>query len=58
MAAQTTGLSALLTTTMSAIAGTIRVPKRNGMQKQVKVVIRGAPVDTAFHRPGRRRHVL
>ena len=42
------GLSALLTTTMPAIASTIRALEQNGLRQQVKVIIGGAPVTQHF----------
>jgi 5-methyltetrahydrofolate--homocysteine methyltransferase len=42
------GLSALLTTTMPAIADVINALKRNGLRGHVKVMIGGAPVTQGF----------
>jgi 5-methyltetrahydrofolate--homocysteine methyltransferase len=46
--AQVIGLSALLTTTMPAMAGVIEALQEAGVRDQVKVVIGGAPVTQAF----------
>lgn len=46
--AQVIGLSALLTTTMPAMAGVVEALQEAGVRDQVKVVIGGAPVTQAF----------
>jgi 5-methyltetrahydrofolate--homocysteine methyltransferase len=43
-------MSALLTTTMSNMQGTIDALKAAGLREQVKVVIGGAPVTDAYAR--------
>jgi 5-methyltetrahydrofolate--homocysteine methyltransferase len=48
--AQIIGMSALLTTTMSNMQGTIDALKAAGLREQVKVVIGGAPVTDAYAR--------
>jgi 5-methyltetrahydrofolate--homocysteine methyltransferase len=47
---QVIGMSALLTTTMSNMQGTIDALKAAGLREQVKVVIGGAPVTEAYAR--------
>jgi 5-methyltetrahydrofolate--homocysteine methyltransferase len=42
------GMSALLTTTMRAMAQTIKAIAEAGLRDQVKIMIGGAPVDAAF----------
>jgi 5-methyltetrahydrofolate--homocysteine methyltransferase len=42
------GMSALLTTTMRAMALTIRAIEEAGLRDQVKIMVGGAPVDAAF----------
>ena len=42
------GLSAMLTTTMRAMAQTIKAIEEAGLRDQVKVMVGGAPVDAAF----------
>jgi len=42
------GMSALLTTTMRAMAMTIRALQEAGLRDTVKVMVGGAPVDAAF----------
>jgi len=42
------GMSAMLTTTMRAMAQTIRAIEEAGLRDQVKIMVGGAPVDTAF----------
>jgi 5-methyltetrahydrofolate--homocysteine methyltransferase len=42
------GMSALLTTTMRAMAFTIRAIQEAGLRDQVKIMIGGAPVDAEF----------
>jgi 5-methyltetrahydrofolate--homocysteine methyltransferase len=42
------GMSALLTTTMRAMAYTIRAIEEAGLRDQVKIMVGGAPVDAAF----------
>ena len=42
------GMSAMLTTTMRAMAYTIRAIEEAGLRDQVKVMVGGAPVDAAF----------
>ena len=42
------GMSALLTTTMRAMAQTIRAIEEAGLRDQVKIMVGGAPVDAAF----------
>jgi 5-methyltetrahydrofolate--homocysteine methyltransferase len=42
------GMSALLTTTMRAMALTIRAIEEAGLRNKVKIMIGGAPVDAAF----------
>ncbi len=42
------GLSALLTTTMPQMRQVIESLEKNGLRDQVKIMIGGAPVDTAF----------
>jgi 5-methyltetrahydrofolate--homocysteine methyltransferase len=42
------GLSALLTTTMPSMAGTLEALKEAGVRDQVKVLIGGAPVTTEY----------
>ncbi|HUH97077.1 MAG TPA: corrinoid protein [Anaerolineales bacterium] len=46
--AQIIGMSALLTTTMSNMAGTIEALKTSGLRNKVKVMIGGAPVTEEF----------
>jgi 5-methyltetrahydrofolate--homocysteine methyltransferase len=47
---QIVGLSALLTTTMRAMAHTIRALEEAGLRDKVKVMVGGAPVDAEFAR--------
>ncbi len=42
------GMSALLTTTMRAMGHTIRAIEEAGLRDQVKIMVGGAPVDSAF----------
>jgi 5-methyltetrahydrofolate--homocysteine methyltransferase len=42
------GMSALLTTTMRAMAQTIKAVEEAGLRDQVKIMVGGAPVDSAF----------
>ena len=42
------GLSALLTTTMPSMEGTIKAIEAEGLRDKVKVIIGGAPVTTAY----------
>jgi 5-methyltetrahydrofolate--homocysteine methyltransferase len=42
------GMSALLTTTMRAMAQTIKAIEEAGLRDQVKIMVGGAPVDAAF----------
>jgi 5-methyltetrahydrofolate--homocysteine methyltransferase len=42
------GMSAMLTTTMRAMAHTIKAIEEAGLRDQVKVMVGGAPVDAAF----------
>jgi 5-methyltetrahydrofolate--homocysteine methyltransferase len=42
------GMSALLTTTMRAMAYSIRAIEEAGLRDQVKIMVGGAPVDAAF----------
>ncbi len=42
------GMSALLTTTMRAMAYTIRATEEAGLRDRVKIMVGGAPVDAAF----------
>jgi 5-methyltetrahydrofolate--homocysteine methyltransferase len=42
------GMSAMLTTTMRAMAQTIRAIEEAGLRDQVKIMVGGAPVDAAF----------
>jgi 5-methyltetrahydrofolate--homocysteine methyltransferase len=42
------GMSALLTTTMRAMALTIRAIEEAGLRNKVKIMVGGAPVDAAF----------
>jgi 5-methyltetrahydrofolate--homocysteine methyltransferase len=42
------GMSALLTTTMRAMAQTIKAIEETGLRDQVKIMVGGAPVDAAF----------
>jgi 5-methyltetrahydrofolate--homocysteine methyltransferase len=42
------GMSALLTTTMRAMAQTIKAVEEAGLRDQVKIMVGGAPVDAAF----------
>jgi len=42
------GMSAMLTTTMRAMAYTIKALEEAGLRDQVKVIVGGAPVDAAF----------
>jgi 5-methyltetrahydrofolate--homocysteine methyltransferase len=42
------GMSALLTTTMRAMAQTIRAIEEAGLRDQVKIMVGGAPVDAPF----------
>ncbi len=42
------GMSALLTTTMRAMAHTIKAIEEAGLRDQVKIMVGGAPVDAAF----------
>jgi 5-methyltetrahydrofolate--homocysteine methyltransferase len=44
------GMSALLTTTMRAMAQTIKAIEEAGLRDQVKIMVGGAPVDSAFAR--------
>jgi len=46
--AQIIGMSALLTTTMSSMQGTIEAIKAAGLRDKVKVIIGGAPVTEAY----------
>ena len=46
--AQIIGMSALLTTTMSNMAGTIEALKSSGLRDKVKIMIGGAPVTEEF----------
>jgi methanogenic corrinoid protein MtbC1 len=46
--AQVVALSALLTTTMSNMKGTIDALKEAGVREQVKVIVGGAPVTQRF----------
>jgi 5-methyltetrahydrofolate--homocysteine methyltransferase len=48
--AQVIGMSALLTTTMNNMQGTLQALEAAGMRSKVKVVIGGAPVTDAFAR--------
>jgi len=45
---QVVGMSALLTTTMPSMSGTIKALEEAGVREQVKVMIGGAPVTDAF----------
>ena len=45
---QIVGLSALLTTTMRAMGHTIKAMEEAGLRDKVKVMVGGAPVDSAF----------
>jgi len=45
---QVVGMSAMLTTTMRAMAYTIRAIEEAGLRDQVKIMVGGAPVDAAF----------
>jgi 5-methyltetrahydrofolate--homocysteine methyltransferase len=47
---QIVGLSALLTTTMRAMAHTIKALEEAGLRDKVKVMVGGAPVDAEFSR--------
>jgi 5-methyltetrahydrofolate--homocysteine methyltransferase len=42
------GMSAMLTTTMRAMAHTIKAIEETGLRDQVKIMVGGAPVDAAF----------
>ena len=42
------GLSALLTTTMPEMRNVIKALEQNGLRKNVKVIVGGAPIDAAF----------
>jgi 5-methyltetrahydrofolate--homocysteine methyltransferase len=42
------GMSAMLTTTMRAMAHTIKAIEEAGLRDQVKIMVGGAPVDAAF----------
>jgi len=42
------GMSALLTTTMRAMAQTIRAIEEAGLRDKIKIMVGGAPVDAAF----------
>jgi 5-methyltetrahydrofolate--homocysteine methyltransferase len=42
------GMSALLTTTMRAMAQTVKAIEEAGLRDQVKIMVGGAPVDAAF----------
>ncbi len=42
------GMSAMLTTTMRAMAQTIKAIEEAGLRDKVKIMVGGAPVDTAF----------
>ena len=42
------GMSALLTTTMRAMAHTIKAIKEAGLRDRIKIMVGGAPVDAAF----------
>jgi 5-methyltetrahydrofolate--homocysteine methyltransferase len=42
------GMSAMLTTTMRAMAQTIKAVEEAGLRDQVKIMVGGAPVDAAF----------
>jgi 5-methyltetrahydrofolate--homocysteine methyltransferase len=42
------GMSAMLTTTMRAMAHTIKAIEEAGLRDKVKIMVGGAPVDTAF----------
>jgi 5-methyltetrahydrofolate--homocysteine methyltransferase len=42
------GMSAMLTTTMRAMAQTIKAIEEAGLRDQVKIMVGGAPVDAAF----------
>ena len=42
------GMSALLTTTMRAMALTIKAIEEAGLRDQVKIMVGGAPVDAPF----------
>jgi 5-methyltetrahydrofolate--homocysteine methyltransferase len=42
------GMSALLTTTMRAMAHTIKAVEEAGLRDRVKIMVGGAPVDAAF----------
>jgi 5-methyltetrahydrofolate--homocysteine methyltransferase len=44
------GLSSLLTTTMSLMGGVVDLLKREGLSKQVKVIVGGAPISEEFAR--------
>ena len=44
------GMSALLTTTMPAMADTIKLLVESGLRDQVKVIVGGAPITDAFAR--------
>ena len=46
--AQIVGLSALLTTTMPSMAGTVEAITEAGLRDQVKIIIGGAPVTTEY----------
>ena len=48
--AQIIGMSALLTTTMNSMQGTLQALENAGLRSQVKVVIGGAPVTDAYAR--------
>ena len=47
---QIVGMSALLTTTMRAMAHTIKALEEAGLRDQVKIMVGGAPVDAEFSR--------
>ena len=51
-------MSALLTTTMPSMSGTIKALQEAGVREQVKVMIGGAPVTDGFARPDRRGRLL
>ena len=42
------GMSAMLTTTMRAMAQTIKAIEEAGLRNQIKIMVGGAPVDAAF----------
>ncbi len=47
---QIVGMSALLTTTMRAMAHTIKALEEAGLRDQIKIMVGGAPVDAEFSR--------